>query len=404
MVEHAYSTVPYYRETMKRLNLSPSDFRMAADLAKLPIIEREQLQRDPEYFESSSSRRGRDIEVRSGGSTGAPRLVKWNTAAVFQNAGHAERERSIIAGKVGRLVGYRESVIASRFGSEQDVQAIYRDYALLPKRTSIQYQQLSLLDPPEHNVQQLNQFRPDVIRSYGSYLGRLFEWLHSTGTPFHKPKVVFYDADELPVTARSLITDEFGIEVLSAYQAVEAFKIGFECDRHTGIHLNVDIYPLRFVDDAGTDVEDGSSGQIVVSNLVNSATVLLNYRLGDVARMTGAACLCGRTLPVMSYIEGRTDDWIRLISGESVHPQSVRTLFTDETSVKRYQVIQQRLDHFSVSIESLQQDDALEERIRNRFKERFGNVSVGVAFVDVIAPSDGGKMRPVICAVNGGRS
>ena len=52
MVAHAYEHVPYYRETMRRLGLAPGDIAVGGDLAKLPLIEREQLQRDPEYFVS----------------------------------------------------------------------------------------------------------------------------------------------------------------------------------------------------------------------------------------------------------------------------------------------------------------------------------------------------------------
>ena len=53
IVRHAYSTVPYYRETMDRLGLTPADLGTAADLAKLPILEPWQLTRDPEYFVST---------------------------------------------------------------------------------------------------------------------------------------------------------------------------------------------------------------------------------------------------------------------------------------------------------------------------------------------------------------
>ena len=50
MVAHAYEGVPYYRETMRRLGLTPADIASAEDLRKLPLIERAQLQRDPEQF------------------------------------------------------------------------------------------------------------------------------------------------------------------------------------------------------------------------------------------------------------------------------------------------------------------------------------------------------------------
>jgi Coenzyme F390 synthetase len=174
MVSHAFRTVPYYRETMTRLGLSPHGFRCAADLSRLPVIEPDQLQRDPEYFQSDSQRMGEDLESRSGGSTGAPRGVKWDTAAIFQNAAHAERERSIVAKAVGRFVNYRESVIGSPYGTEREIQELYANRAILPSRSRVQYQHLSLLDSPEKNVALLNEFRPDVIRSYGSYLDRPF--------------------------------------------------------------------------------------------------------------------------------------------------------------------------------------------------------------------------------------
>lgn len=403
MIAHAYGTVPYYRETMQRLDLLPSDFRNAADLARLPVIEREDLQKDPEYFRSTAMPAAKNLETRSGGSTGAPRVVWWDTAAVFQNAAHAERERSIIAGMVGQFVQYRETVIGSALSSDQDIQAIYRDRAFLPSHARLRYQHLSLTDSPEKNLKLLNEFRPDVIRTYGSYLARFFSYVHSSGVTFHRPKVVFYDADELPESARRLITDEFGIQVISAYQAVEAFKIGFECERHLGFHLNTDIYPLRIVDRDGAEVAPGDSGDVLVSNLVNRATVLLNYRLGDVARLLPEACPCGRTLPLLSFIEGRTDDWIALNSGEVVHPQSIRTIFTEEQTVSQYQVIQKEIGRFSVSIAGGQDRASLESRVRGRFAERFGpDVRVELAFVDAIEPSKSGKVRPVMSLVSQG--
>ena len=403
MVSHAHRTVPYYRETMKRLGLVPDDFGNASDLSRLPVIEREQLQRDPEYFQSDSHRIGEDMDSRSGGSTGAPRGVKWDTAAIFQNAAHAERERSIIAKTVGRFVNYKESVITSLYGTEREIQELYANRAILPSRSRVQYQHLSLLDSPDKNVALLNEFRPDVIRSYGSYLDRLFTHVYSTGKQFHRPKVVFYDADELPERARRLISDEFGVCILSAYQAVEAFKIGFECEMHSGIHLNTDLYPVRLVDENLGDVAVGDSGEVVVSNLVNRATVLLNYRLGDVARLIPAGCTCGRTLPLMSFIEGRTDDWVTLSSGEVVHPQSIRTLFTNEKEISQYQVVQRQRDHFTVAIAGVTEDAMLAERIVGRFKERFGEpVSIDVSFVESIEPSVGGKIRPVVSLVGSG--
>lgn len=402
MVVHAYRTVPYYRETMDRLGLHADEIRTANDLARLPILERQSLQRDPEYFMSSAQSKSPHLDASSGGSTGAPRTIHWDTAAIFQNAAHAERERSIIAALAGRFV-YKESVITTERASDRKIQSIYSERALLPSRVRLEHQHLTMLDSPEKNARLLNEFRPDVIRGYGSYLARLFSHVHATRMTFHRPKVVFYDADELPPSARSLIADTFGIHVLSAYQAIEAFKIGFECEAHSGLHLNVDLYPLRIVSDDGVEVSPGKDGDVVVSNLINRATVLLNYRLGDIAHLIPESCPCGRTLPLLSFIQGRTDDWVKLSSGEMVHPQSIRTIFTEESAVWQYQVVQEQTDRFRVSVVGSGERDDLSARLRERFAERFGaNVRAEIAFVDSIEPTPGGKIRPVISLLTSG--
>ncbi len=113
MVSHAYRSVPYYRETMDRLGLRPTDLRTAADLARLPIIEPGQVQRDPEYFVSSAQPLDRYLKLRSGGSSGAPRTVYHDGAALLQNAAHGERNRSLLTPRSDRSLGYRVTVVYS---------------------------------------------------------------------------------------------------------------------------------------------------------------------------------------------------------------------------------------------------------------------------------------------------
>ena len=52
MITYARTYVPYYRETMRRKIIGIEELRTAEDLARLPLLERESLQRDPEYFVS----------------------------------------------------------------------------------------------------------------------------------------------------------------------------------------------------------------------------------------------------------------------------------------------------------------------------------------------------------------
>jgi phenylacetate-CoA ligase len=198
---------------------------------------------------------------------------------------------------------------------------------------------------------------------------------------------------------RRLIAERFGIPVFSTYQAIEAFKIGFECERHTGLHLNVDLYPLRIVDGAGRTLPAGASGEVVVSNLVNQATVLLNYRLGDISALAAEACPCDRTLPLLSFPPGRSDDLIALPSGRVLHPQAVRTIFTDETEVWQYQVVQRDESTFDVAIVASPVCDRARtrERVAANFARQFGeDVTLTIAFVAAIDRTAAGKFRSVL--------
>lgn len=290
MVSHAYRTVPYYRETLDGLGLRPDDLRTAADLAKLPLIEPGQVQRDPEYFVSSAQPLDRYLKLRSGGSSGAPRTVYHDAAALLRNAAHGERNRSLLTPLLGRSLGYRVTVFAPPFSSYLEVQRFCEERALMPAKARIQRQYLSVLDPPGQNLPLLNDFKPAHVIGYGSYLDMLAAHLDATDAPFHRPRVVTYGGDNLSTAARRVFEQKLGIPVFSAYQAIEAFRIGFECERHAGLHLNIDLSPLRIVDAEGRPLGPGEPGDVVVSNLVNRATVLLNYRLGDVASLLPDPC------------------------------------------------------------------------------------------------------------------
>jgi phenylacetate-CoA ligase len=155
---------------------------------------------------------------------------------------------------------------------------------------------------------------------------------------------------------------------------------------------------VRIVDAAGEDVPAGEPGDVIVSNLVNDATVLLNYRLGDQAALLTERCACGRTLPRMTQPLGRLDDWI-LVGETRVHSQSVRTVFTDESEILQYQVMQRASRDFLVSLVTRAPElgAALERRIGERLRARLGEgVTVEVVRVHDLPRTARGKVRAIV--------
>ncbi len=399
ILRHASRSVPHYREALGRLGASPQDFDRPEDLARLPLVGRRELQESPDSFRSTRWSRDECVVLRSGGTTGAPREVWHHPWGVLMNAAHGERERSIVARHVGRLAGYREAVLAPPYSAAPALQEFVRRRTRLPTAGRVTREYFSLLEDPRRNADRMAEFRPHVVHGYGSYLGVLFRFLESHGLRLPGLAAVTYSSDPLAPADRVLIEEGFGVPVLGTYQAVEALKIGFECGQGAGIHVNVDLYPVRLVDEGGRPVGAGREGSLVVSNLVNRGTVLLNYRLGDRVTLLEEPCDCGRTLPRVTAPQERDDDWIATPDGRRVHPLAVRTLFTEEDEVRQYQVVQDGPREFRVALVTSPgaEREALSDRMRRKFAERLGaDVQIQVRYVEDVERTPGGKVRPFV--------
>jgi phenylacetate-CoA ligase len=400
MVAYAYRYVPYYRETLDRLGLTPDDFRTAADLARLPLLETEAYRRDPERFLSTAQPAERYLRLFTSGSSGVPRVIYHDARACLDNIAHAERERAIISDLLGHPAHYRETALHMTHNESTAhlIQRFTRQAAWLPRAVGIERQNLSIFDSLEDQVRQIDQFQPEVLTSVGGHLTALFSYLGKRGQPCHLPRAVAYASEGATESTRRLIMEGFGIPVFNTYQAVEALKIGFECEQHRGFHLNVDLYPLRVIDAEGRTVAPGEVGTTVISNLVNHATVLLNYHLADFTTLDPAPCPCGRTLPLTSFLQGRASDCLQL-GGRTLRPGTIEQIFSAQEDAWQYQVIQEGPSRVRVLVVAAPDADpeAVSAGVLAGFRAACGEaVSVDLHFVDAIPRPAVGKLRPLL--------
>ncbi|TMC49337.1 MAG: phenylacetate--CoA ligase family protein [Chloroflexi bacterium] len=382
---------------MDRLRLRVEQFRTVEDLALLPILERDQIQRDPEYFLSTAPAKLPHRTERSSGSTGVPVTVFWDWASWLRTL--ARRERATLT--VRRLAGrrnHRATLIAVLPVAMEGI-SMLRDGTLIPARLRPIQQRLSSLDPPELNIERMNEFRPDVVVAFGSYVDACFRYLEAYPRDFHRPKAIVYASDALPEPTRRRVVEGFGIPVVAGYQAVEAHPIAFGCGRGSSMHVNIDINPVRIVGRSDESLAVDETGDIIVSNLENRASVILNYRIGDLAALLSERCSCGRTLPLLSRIQGRRGDWFELTGGVSIPPQEIEIELTPETEIMRWQLVQVAPDLIRVSL--LCRPSCDKEALRLRLEARLVRVFRGLArvetqFVDRFGQSPSGKFHAFV--------
>ncbi len=348
IVRHAAETVPYYRDLFRERGIDPANIRTAEDLEQLPLIDKDIVRQDPQRFMSASKWARGAVEVHTGGRTGVPITVYHDRHSMLAKVAFDERRREPMRTLLGQSAGRRTLSIAYQ-GTTTDVIGAFVRQSLF-RAGGGSGLRLCGNEPIEAVIETINQYRPDVIASYGSYLELLFRMAAARGLQVHAPKVILYGGDAISEDDRRMIEERFGCAVLSSYGAGEAMNIGFICERRTAFHLNVDLVHVRLVDPQGGPVPTGHSGEVVISNLVNRATVLLNYRLGDVAALLPEGCTCGRALPLLRLVEGRIDEAIQLPDGSSLSPRLISRVVKQHQEVTRYQLVQQALDAYELRL------------------------------------------------------
>jgi len=400
LVEHAYQSVPFYREAMDRLRLRPGDIRTAGDLAHLPMVTREDLLEDSGAFQARGLPDQQCLRIESSGTSGRGKPIYHDAESLFLALAHGQRQRAVLRQFTGRLTGYREMHAARASGVHRQIRGFYESHSIRLPGVELTRAGLPLLNVTlAQQVELINRFRPTVLRGYGSQIGSLFRRAAEAGLQIERPKAVVYGADRMPPAERHLIEDHFGVPVLSTYQAVEALRIGYQCEERRGFHLFLDDVAVRVVDDQGGDVGPGERGHLLLSNLTNRATVLLNYRLGDVVRLSAGPCACGRELPTIESIEGRSDDLLLLPSGEEVHSLAILEGLRAVPGVLQVQVVQEDRDRFE--LRSVPQPGTDRARatygLLQALAEGLGiPAAARVSWMEQIPPDATGKTRAVV--------
>jgi phenylacetate-CoA ligase len=398
IVRFAFREVPFYREAMTSGRLRPEDIRTAEDLALLPLSGKAELQANPTQF-SPAGRRLTGIALQSSGTSGRSRHIEYDAAALFWSLVAGQRQRVGVSKIVGKRTGYREAVIARLDGLPYQIRTFYETHAWLPSRWELLRLMISPSETFPQLLAKLQEFQPEVVGGYGAHLGAYYRWVRRQDPGSHLPKVIIYGGDRMADADRSLIEEELGIAVFSFYQAAEALRIAFQCEQRQGLHVSLDQVAVRAIDSNGQNVEPGGSGEIVISNLVNRATVLLNYRLGDAVTLGRGPCPCGRSLPTLARVEGRADDLLLLPDGSSVHALGVLNGLQAVPGVVQVQVIQEELRRFRMLVVCDDSADStgLDVALRSAFALRFGqDARLDIEHVHTIAPDAGGKVRATI--------
>ena len=196
-----------------------------------------------------------------------------------------------------------------------------------------------------HYRDALVRYRVTYLWGYPSGLHALAEDLLARGLDVPGIKVIITNAEPLLEVQRSAIERAFGCPVVESYGMTEAVLSASQC-LHGALHLWPESGDLEVVDGSHA-VAAGEAGEFLATGLNNVDMPLIRYRTGDRGALAAAGvCACGRTLPRLARVEGRSDDVLFTPDGRRIG--RLDPVFKAHFPIREAQLVQETLERMRV--------------------------------------------------------
>ena len=307
---------PFYRE-----KLAGVDDIGLAEIAALPLTEKGEL-RATVTDESPIGAHlcvGREEIVRiysTSGTTGTPSYIPL-TAGDLDNW----------------ITGSARSYAASGVRAGQRIVSTYNAGPFVAGAALASFDRIGLSHVPvgtgntERLLAAVERLRPEAVvmtPSYAAHLAERAPWLAESTV---ERVLVAGEPGGGEPAFRAALEEGWGARVTEAMGIGDiGVSLWGECEEQDGMHLGARglVHP-ELVDPASGEalpLEDGASGELVLTHLRQRAAPLLRFRTRDHVVVRTSPCPCGRTGPRIRCV-GRTDDML-IVRGVNVFPSAIR--------------------------------------------------------------------------------
>ncbi len=395
LLEHAAQHVPYYRNMFARMGLSVEAAGDLENIARLPLLDKAAIRTHSDALRSD--RAGTLAKGNTGGSSGEPLIFYLGMERVSHDV--AAKWRATRWWDVD--IGDREIVVWGspiELGAQDRIKAI-RDAVFRTELLPAFEMSEAKLDA---FVARIRERRPKMLFGYPSSISLIAQHARKRGVRMDDLgiRVAFVTSERLYDHQRETIQAVFGCPVANGYGGRDAGFLAHECPKG-GMHITAEDVVLETVDSAGNAVPPGEPGEIVVTHLASRDYPFIRYRTGDVAVLDDRMCPCGRGLPMIRELQGRSTDFVVARDGTVMHGLALIYVLRELPGVAGFKIVQESLSLTRILV--VPGDGYTDEttaRIRAGIAKRLGpDVEVQVELVSEIAPERSGKYRYVMSRV-----
>lgn len=396
LLKHAGARVPYYRDLFARTGFDPAAVRTVADLQALPFLTKADIRANSDALRADNA--VGLARFNTGGSSGEPLIFFIGTERVTHDV--AAKWRATRWWDVD--IGDREIVV---WGSPIELGT--QDRVRLVRDGLMRTELLPAFEMSDEKVDgfiaRIRERRPKMLFGYPSAISHIALRAEQRDLRLDDlgVKVVFCTSERLYDHQRETITRLFGCPVANGYGGRDAGFIAHECPSGN-MHLTSEDIVIEIIDEAGQVLPPGQSGEIVVTHLATGDYPFIRYRTGDIGTLGEEACACGRGLPILKDIQGRSTDFVVAEDGTVLHGLSLIYVVRDLTGVRAFKIVQESRSLIRVQLvpEVGANTSGMNGIVIEGFRRRLGaGVDVAVEFVDSIPAEKSGKFRYVVSHV-----
>ena len=387
--------VPYYRDCFTRLGFDPQTIKSLSDLEQLPLLTKSVIRAEGDRMKSDIAQ---DLaRFNTGGSSGEPLIFFIGTERVSHDV--AAKWRATRWWDVD--IGDPEIVVWGspiELGTQDRVRAI-RDKLM---RTELMPAFLMNETNLDQFVARIRQRRPKMLFGYPSAISHIAAHAQKRGIPLDNLgiKVVFCTSERLYDHQREAISTAFACPIANGYGGRDAGFIAHECPSGS-MHITAEDIIVEIIDEYGNIQPAGVAGEIVTTHLATSGYPFIRYRTGDIGTLGNEPCACGRGLPLLREIQGRSTDFVIASDGTVMHGLALIYILRDLPAVSSFKIIQESLKLTRVQVITMPFYGVSDEnKIRRGLQARLGfEVDIQIEKLAEISPEKSGKYRYVISHV-----
>ena len=393
IVKYAYENVPYYNKLFRKLKLKPEDIKTKVDLKKLPIIRREDIAKNLRDFLSVNAKMFKPQRRSTGGTTGVPLvyysdIYSWSLTwglkfRAWNWGGYTLGDKIAILAGASLVPDQKKNskkIIWGKLNRMYPMSMTHADDIMLEKYARI-------------------LVREDInfLRGYPSSIAVFADYVKEKNIKLNIKSVVT-TAEVLQPSFRETIEMALNCKVFDTYGCADAGANANECELHNGFHISHESSIMEILDVKNNrEVKPGEPGEIIVTSLTNYVMPTLRYAPSDLGVKSNIVCSCGRKMPLLDKILGRTSDVIKFSNGIRLGGPAFTLIFRN-FKIYNYQLVQNAPDSLDVNVVK-RKEFSSEDHNRLLKILRFhtgADVKININFTDKIQVSKSGKFRFII--------